>query len=350
MSKRLKVFDVPWHIGSQHELYKLSNYYPVDFYLLENNVRRWKRTQHRKLPDNVKFVQYYEPGFYDLAILRTDQQCVNPDIGKGKLMRELNQIIQDVPKIVWNHGTPDYQEMYDEELVINGGHVLTKDGDKWIDGMKQLIGDNFMLVNSYKAVERWGFGYPIIHGLDPEEWPDLTKEFRVSMSLSPGGLDHYYNRSLVSDIKLQVKELTGYDLTHMNVNYDPEDGQDYKNFLSRSLIQIYPFRDSPMPRARTEAMLMGSCILSSRHHNADEFIENGVNGFIIPDNPLSYAETINQLISYKYQDCVEIGRRGKETALKYFTGDRYRKDIWGVLEAVANGGKPEWDGSKLWDK
>lgn len=331
-------------------MYKLAEHYPIEFHLLENNVRRWKRTQHRAVPDHIKWVQYYEPGKYDLAILHLDQQCVNPDIGKGKLYRDLNQVITDIPKIVINHGTPDYQEMYEEDMVINGGHVLTKDGDRWIDGMKQLIGDNFMLVNSYKAVERWGWGYPVIHGIDPEEWPDLPKEFRVSMSLSPGGLDHYYNRRLISDIKVQLKETTGYDLTHMNVNYDPEDGLDYKHFLSRSLIQIYPFRDSPMPRSRTEAMMMGCCVLSSKHHNADEFIENGVNGFIIPDNPLSYAETINQLINFHYEDCVEIGKKAKETAIKYFNGERYRKDIWKVLEAVANGKRPEWDKTKIWNK
>jgi hypothetical protein len=336
-------------IGHQAELFKIAEHYPVEFYLLENNVRRWKRTQHRKLPDHVKFVQYYEPGKYDLAILHLDQQCVNPDIGKGHLYRDLNSVITDIPKIVINHGTPDYQEMYEEDLVINGGFVLTKEGDEWVDGMKQLIGDNFMIVNSYTAAERWGWGYPIIHGLDPEEWPVLDKEFRVSLPLSPGGLDHYYNRPLISDIKQRVHELSGYEVTHMNVNYEPEDGQDYKNFLSRSLIQIFPFRDSPMPRSRTEAMLMGSCVLSSKNHGADEFIENGVNGFILPDNPLKWAETINQLLNYHYQDCIEVGKKGRETALKLFNGERYRKDIWNVIQQVANGEKPEWDGKKIWD-
>lgn len=347
---RLQIFDYSWHIGNQAELFKIAEHYPVDFHILENNVRRWKRNQHRTLPEHVKVVQYYEPGKYDLAILRLDQQCVNPDIGKGKLYRDLNEVITDIPKIVWNHGTPDYTEMYDEDLVINGGFVLTETGDKWIDGMKQLVGDNFMIVNSYKAVERWGFGYPIIHGMDADEWPVLPKEFRVSMSLSPGGLDHYYNRRLISDLKQLLQEQTGYELQHMNVNYVPEDGQDYKEFLSRSLIQVYPFWDSPMPRARTEAMIMGSCVLSSRHHNADEFIESGVNGFIIPDNPQSYVETIDQLINHHYDDCVQIGLKGRETALKYFNGERFRKDVFEVLSAVANGKKPVWDGKKIWDK
>lgn len=270
---KLKVLTLPWHLGHMAELYKLANHYPVEFDILENDIRRWGRLDHRKLPKNVTWVQYYDPKKYDLAILNIDQQCVNPDIGKGKLYREVNEVVDNIPKVVINHGTPDYKEMYDEDLVINGGFVLTPKGDKWISGMKQLIGDNFMIVNSYKAVERWGWGYPVIHGMDEKEWPDLPKEFRVSMSLSPGGLDHYYNRMLISDIKESLKEVTGYELQHMNVNYQPSDFRDYQEFLSRSLIHLYPFRDSPMPRARTEAMFMGCCVLSSRHHNADEFIQ-----------------------------------------------------------------------------
>ena len=93
MSK-LRIFGLPWHIGHQAELFKIDEHYPVEFHILENNVRRWKDTQHRKLPDHVKWVQYYEPGKYDLALLHLDQQCVNPDIGKGKLYRQLNEVIQ----------------------------------------------------------------------------------------------------------------------------------------------------------------------------------------------------------------------------------------------------------------
>lgn len=348
--KKIKIFGLPWHLGHQHELLKLGYKYPIEFYYLENNVRKWDERAHRKQPPHLKWVQYYEPGEYDLAILHLDQQCVNPDIGKGHLYRQLNEVIQDIPKIVINHGTPDYQEMYDEHMVINGGMMQTKDGEKWMDGMKHMIGNNFMVVNSYKSVERWGWGYPIIHGMDPDEWPILPKEPRVSMSLSPGGLDHYYNRMLITDIKQSVKELTGFELYHMNVNYTPQDGDDYKEFLSRSLIHTYPFRDSPMPRSRTEAMLMGCCILSSKHHNADEFIKSGENGFIVPDNPLSYAETIQELINYHYKDCVEIGMKARETAIKYFHVDRYLDTWWFLINEILNGRRPEWDGKKVWDE
>ena len=94
---------------------------------------------------------------------------------------------------------------------------------------------------------------------------------------------------------------------------------------------------------RTEAMLSGCCVLSSRHDDAELYIENGKNGFLLPDNPLSYAETINQLINYNYKEAVEIGQRGKETAKKYFNTERYLKDLYTIVEGVANGKPPVWD-------
>lgn len=346
---KLKVFGLPWHVGHQYELLKLRKYYDVEFYFLLNNVRRWSQWSARP-DDGINWVTSYEPGKYDIAILHLDQQCVNPDIGKGQLYRQLNEVIQDIPKIVINHGTPMYSEMYDEDMVINGGVAYGKSGQKEkILGMKELIDDNFMLVNSYEAVKRWGWGYPIIHGMDADEWFDLPKEPRVVISLSPGGLDKYYNRQLLTYIKAEVREKTGLEVVHTNVNYQVRDWNDYRTLLGTSLIYINPTLDSPMPRSRTEAMLSGCCVLSSRYHNADEFIDHGKNGFIVPDNPISYAMAISQLINNNYREAVKIGERGRKTALKYFNGERYRKDLWHVISEVANGRKPKWGGIKIWD-
>lgn len=354
--KRLNIFGCVNHVGNQYEMLKLAKKYPVKFHYLENNVRRWSKYASRPEPstwlskDEFEWVSHYEPGKYDLAILHVDQQHTDPNIGKGHLYRALNSVIQDIPKIVINHGTPMWDEFYTEDLVINGGEVVTSKGLKRLEGMKELVGDNFMIVNSYEAVDRWGWGYPLIHGMDKDEWFDLPKEPRVILSLSPGGLDKYYNRQLVTAIKAELKERTGIDLIHFNINmtFDQDNWTQYREFTGRSLIAIDPFLDSPMPRSRTEQMLSGCCVLSSRYHGADEFIEQGVNGFIVPDNPISYAETIKSLINDCYQDAVEIGQRGKATAEKLFNLDRYLDDLYNIIVQVANGEKPVWNGEKLW--
>lgn len=356
MKKRIKIFGVPWHTGNQHSMLQITKKYPVKFCYLENNVRRWSQWSHQPEPstvyskDEFEWVTSYEPGKYDLAILHLDQQCVDPAIGKSQLYRDLNEVITDIPKIVINHGTPMWDERYDEEMVINGGTVYDSKGKPHqLDGMKKMIGDNYMVVNSYKSVERWGWGYPLIHGFNLDDWQDLPKEPRVCISVSPGGLDKYYNRSLITAIKGAVHEKMGHNLTHFNVNFDPKDWEDYKLFFSSSLIHVYPFLDSPMPRSRTEAMLSGCCVLSSKHQNADEFITSGVNGFIVPDNPMSYAETIYQLINYNYKETVKIGQQARKDAQRIFNLDRYLDDLYFIITNVVDGKRPIWNRKdKVW--
>lgn len=349
MGKKLRIFGAVNHVGNQYEMLKLADKYPVEFTYLENNVRRWSRFSARPAPDHLKWATHYEPGKYDLAILHVDQQHTDPNIGKGQLYRAMNEIITDIPKIVINHGTPMWDEMFTEDLVINGGEIVGNRGKKHMVGMKELIGDNFMIVNSYDSVKRWGWGYPLIHGMQPDEWLDLPKEPRVTISLSPGGLDKYYNRQLLTAIKTELKERTGLDVWHITVSYEAKDWQDYKEILGSSLIYINPTLDSPMPRSRTEAMLSGCCVLTSPYHNADEFIKHGENGFIVQDNPISYAKAIATLIDECYPDAVKIGQAGKQTAQKLFNVDRYLDDLWFIVNEVANGRRPEWDGTKIWD-
>lgn len=354
--KRLMIFGMVNHLSHQYEMLKLAKKYPVKFCYLENNVRRWSRYSARPEPttwlssDEFEWVTHYEPGRYDLAILHVDQQHTDPRIGKGWLYEDANEVIKDIPKMVINHGTPLWDEYYTEDVVINGGEAMTMKGLVKIKGMKEKIGDNFMVVNSYEAVERWGWGYPLIHGLDQDEWFDLPKEPRVVLSLSPGGLDKYYNRELITAIKGAVKEKTGLDVVHIQVNikFEQDNYYQYRRFIGSSLINISPYRDSPMPRSRTEAMLSGACILTSRYHGAEDFIEHGVDGFIVPDNPLSYANAIHALLNGSYREAVEIGQRGKVKAQKLFSLDRYHKDLYNIITQVANGKKPKWTGEKIW--
>lgn len=348
MSKKLRVFGAVNHVGNQYEMLKLADKYPVEFTYLENNVRRWSRHSARPMPEHLKWATHYEPGKYDVAILHVDQQHTDPNIGKGQLYRAMNEIITDIPKIVINHGTPMWDEMFTEELVINGGDILGPRGKHRMVGMKELIGDNFMVVNSYEAVDRWGWGYPLIHGMDKDEWFDLPKEPRVTISLSPGGLDKYYNRQLLTAIKGELKEKTGLDVWHITVSYEAKDWQDYREILGSSLIYINPTLDSPMPRSRTEAMLSGCCVLTSPYHGASDFIEHGVDGLIMPDNPMSYAKAIGTLINECYGEAVTIGQAGKAKAEKLFGIDRYLDDLWDIITGVASGNPPNWTGEKIW--
>ncbi len=322
--KKLKVFGHPWHLSHQYELSKLP-------FLDWSWLVQYKRPYSKKSRGDFmadRWVVDYEPGKYDVAILHLDQQCIEEELwarGKGTLYKELNQVIKDIPKVVIMHGTTYYPEKFSKDQVI--------------DRVKEIVGDNTMVTNSRQCAKDFGFGNPIIHGLDPKEWMDLPKEPRVVTMVSPGGLDKYYDRAFLEAIREALQER---DINHCHITVDwvADSWEDYAEFLGRSLIFLAPFKDSPMPRARTEAMLSGCCILTTPWQDAGDFIKNGENGYIIgdektgvPRNPKLVADLVEKLID-NYEVTVAVGQEGKKTALELFTVENYQRQWKELLEKV----------------
>lgn len=320
LGRPLRIFNTPWHIAHQYELYKIPE---TEWSHCVNSVRRWGKFRPR--PANVSSVAHYEPGRYDLALLHVDQQCVDQTLGKSRLFRELNEAVHDIPKIVINHGTPFWPEVYTTEYLKMR--------------MKMMLGgDCHVVVNSHRAKEMWGeIGKDVttvIHGLDPDEWLDLPKEPRVVTTLSPAGLDRYYNRNLLHAVKDKLKE-RGINHCWITVDKVCQDFDDYRDFLGRSLLYFNPTLESPMPRSRTEAMLSGSCVITLANHGAEDFIRDGVNGFTVPNNPAAIVELIAGILEGGlYKQAVAIGQRGKETARELFHAERFQADWTALIERV----------------
>lgn len=333
MNKKLKIFCTPWHLAHQYDL--MNALEPIaDLYFLIQYQRPYG-TQSRG--DFIKnWVTDYEPGKYDLAILHLDNQCTDQELwmrGKGRVYRDLNEVIQDVPKIVLNHGTPYFPEKYDNDIK-NETYAKNGISSKLIAEVKAAVGNNTMVVNSRTAAQQWGFGTPIIHGMEPNEWWNLPKEERVITTLSPGGLDMYYDRLLLSTVKDRLSEV-GINHCHIMVDYLAKSWDEYRNFIGRSLVYFNPTRESPMPRSRTEAMFSGCCIITTRGQDADDFIEDGVNGFLIPRNPEAAVEKIKWCLE-NYDQTVEMGKNARKTAEKLFNRERYREDWRALLSKVLN--------------
>lgn len=323
--KKLKAFGHPWHLAHQYELLKFPE---IEWEWLIQYKRQYGVKARGDMVEkyNVKWVDHYEPGKYDFALLHFDQQCFAPklwDKGKGSVYRELNEVIKDIPKIVICHGTPYYPEMFPAKNEF--GEDCDGLSQELIDMAKKETRNNYVIMNSRRAAEEWGFGTPIWHGMDPNEWFDRPKEPRVITMISPGGLDKYYDRTFLRGIKEALLE-EGINHCHITVDWQAKDWDDYRDFVSRSLIYINPTLESPMPRARTEAMWGGCCVLTTPHHDASEFIKHGENGFIIPRNPQEVVELVKNLLK-NYDKTIEIGKNGKETAKKLFTWDRFH-DEW----------------------
>ncbi len=329
--RNVRLFGHPWHLAHQFELSKIP-------FIQWSWLIQYKRpySKHSRGDFMTNWVTHYEPGEYDAAILHLDQQCIEPELeerGKGSLYRELNEVITDVPKIVIMHGTTYYPEKFSKDQVV--------------DIVKKIVGDNIMVTNSRQCAKDFGFGHPIVHGLDPKEWFDLPKEPRVVTMISPGGLDKYYDREFLAAIKEELVERNIFHC-HITVDWQAKDWEDYRNFLGRSLIYINPCKDSPMPRSRTEAMLSGCCVLTTPWQDAGDFIEHGVNGYIIgdkergvPRNPQAVADLVEKLLA-NYEVALKVGQEGKKTALQLFSQANYWRQ-WGELLAKVTNIKIDYE-------
>lgn len=335
--RKLKIWGTAWHIAHNHDI-MMALKDVADFYLLVNYTRRWD-DKLRPLPENAHWVSYFEKGKYDLAILHVDQQCSNMDLNKSVLTKHMKQTIKeiepDLPIIFINHGTPVYPELYSD---------ATKETDYKSEKLRKeildIVGDDEMVVNSHQAKLDWGRGKTIIHGMNPDEWEydENVREPRVATFISQAGIgDKYYNRSYLVAVMDELEERYGIKLQWINTPrcFTAKSHDDYRKFLSKTLIYFNPTFASPMPRSRTEAMISGCCIVTTPQHDADSFIEDGVNGFIVPHNDVRFtADLIAKLMNEYYPLAKEIGKKGRETAIKIFNRERYRDDWVNYLKEL----------------
>lgn len=326
MERKYKIFGTVHHIMHQTRLVNALKD-EAEFYICYNSWRQWQDPRFlraRPIPENIKFVTHYEPNTYDFAILHCDQQLCNPQIlGKAMVYDEFNALIQDIPKVVINHGSPVYpeflrvDEMTDEDAENEAKKII-----------KDKIGSNLMIVNSHQAAKEWGWGYPIVHGYNPDDFWDLEKEPRIFSALSPGGLDAYYNRDCMNEVSKLLEEQTGQMIYWAKVNClgEATNFDDYRTFLGKSLIYFDPSFRTPMNGARTEAMLSGACIVQVEGaHDLERFAKHNENMVIVPNNPKEIVKTLFDLLENRPEDAKRIGQAGKETAKQLFSQENYKK-------------------------
>lgn len=330
---KIRILDVCWHIGHQYEMLKFPF---VEWSWLAQYVRLFNPASRGRLEGMMRHVPYYEPGKYDAAILHLDQECILPaewQWGKGAIYREMDEAIQDIPKIVIMHGSPYAPEALPTPAIV--------------DKVRTAVGRNYMVVNSHEAARQWGWGEVIIHGMDAGEWWDLPKQPRVLTVLSPQGMPAYYDRPFLEDVR---KELMRRDIVHCQIgrDYVARNWDVYRRVLGSSLIYFNPTAEAPMPRARTEAMLSGCCVLTTPSHDAGSYIENGRNGYLVDRNPVEVANLVESLL-HDPAKAVSVGRNGKQTAEQRFDWRRFAGQWEQFLGYViddyrsANGGRRTYD-------
>jgi glycosyltransferase involved in cell wall biosynthesis len=261
----------------------------------------------------------YEPGAYDLAILHLDQRAAHPDTPTYRAYRRVRAMVRDVPCITVNHGTPLFSEPkwgeLSKEVVV--GRV------------SRVLGDDLMLVNSVQAASQWGWGQPLIHGMSPEEWPLLPKRPLVVTQVDRG-MVRYHGIGLLDEVTSELRR-RGIDVINIGQDVVPPTWEDQRRILGSALIYLNTTFDSPMPRGRTEAMLCGCCVITTPYHDADRFIEHGVTGYLLDDGPQVWADCVEDLLTRRFDEAVQIGLRAREMASHEFHNERYLADLWRIV-------------------
>jgi hypothetical protein len=320
---RYKLLDVQWHIGHQYEMLKFP--FVEWSWLMQYMRRQYSQSARGDLQPLFKPVLDYEAGRYDAAILHLDQECLSPyqcEFGKGAIYQDLNTVIQDIPKIVIMHGTP-YQPEAREPY---------NDPEWMVYRLREIVGQNHLVVNSHQAARQWRMGLPIIHGLNSNEWFDLLKQPRVITTISKGGMPSYYDRPFLQEVREMLRR-RGIIHCHIGRDYTASSWDDYRNMIGSSLIYFNPTKESPMPRARTEAMLSGCCVVTTPHHDADTFIRDGVNGFLVDRDVTAVVDLIEELIRDP-ERAIAIGQAGKQTAREMFNWERFAGNWKDLLHQV----------------
>ena len=311
----------------------------------------------------MHYVTHIKKGYYDLAILHVDQQCIylpekGDRISKGRLYIEVNDYIKKVdpnlPIFVINHMTP-FHDKYKGAFVV--------------EYIKSVVGDNFMIVNSYEAQKQWGFGKVLTHGLESSEWgfdidhfnktgekKDAIKEPRCIIVLSPRGMEKAYRRIFLRHTMRILKADYKLDCEWVGVTKKFDTFDDYRDFLAKSLVFFNPTWQSPRPRSRTESMMSGCCVVSTPYQDADTFINSGrlrytkldsgetktdlkydkdTTGFLtsqephkdprVMDNPQVAADLIKTLVQDMPDVALQVGKQGREMAKKEFSKKGFDK-------------------------
>jgi len=319
MTKKLRVFGYAWHTAHQYRL--MTSLPHCDFYYIRNRLRSWSH-ESRPEPKNLHYVDHYEEGKYDLAILHLDQQCLF-DEKKGTPYNMMNKAILDIPKIVINHGTPYYGDKEKQDII---------------NLMREKIGDNIMIVNSEQACKEWFGNKYIIHGVSGQEFkPAKNKKNRIIVTISPNyagkeqdGWFEYYNRQFQLDVREKI------NIVHVGHDIKFNTFLKYRKYLSESLIYFNPTTHSPMPRSRTEAMLSGCCVVSTGTHDWDKYIQNGVNGFLIDGKDVPGTIKLLKYLKRNPAKTRKIGMAGRKTALEFFDPQRYSRDWKMLINQVLN--------------
>lgn len=313
--RTLRILDHAWHIAHAYRLHALPaqfDYYPV-------GTRTWD-ADIRPVPANWGgFVAEPDLSSYDVLLSHMDNWCDRAEL-RGTPFRLMNLLALDAPqaaRICIMHGAPDDWQNRDR-----------------IRRMLDLApgGSPFLVCNSQQAYREWGLGparsRPILHGYAVDEfWSSKERKQWAATVCSAGEISRaYHGVPLLERVRRDVPVIwVGYE---GDIPYFPT-YQEYRAFLAESLIYVHTGQASPMPGARTEAMLSGCCVVTTSNHDAACYITHGETGFLC-DTAAEMIDILRMLLADPRR-AYRVGQRGREAARAFFHQDRFVADWMKLL-------------------
>jgi glycosyltransferase involved in cell wall biosynthesis len=131
-----------------------------------------------------------------------------------------------------------------------------------------------------------------------------------------------------------IKKSKVKQLLHFNKYVDAIPHHKMVNIHNSYDVFICASKEDGTPNGALEAAACGRPILSNRIGNMPEFIEDGVNGFLIEKTVKSYVEKIEWFRSHK-EEMREMGKNARKTIEDGWTwkiqSERYRKMFWDMV-------------------
>lgn len=309
----IRILDHPWHLAHAYRLHALParfDWYPV-------GPRFWDEGIRPRPANWGGFVEKPDPVGYDLILSHIDNWCDRTPLRATpyRVMAELASQVPHIPRVTIMHGTPDNEQ--NRQAI----HRLLAGAP---GGMPYVV------CNSQQAARDWGFprGRAIIHGYDVDEFGSERERMRIAATVCSAGWmsEIYHGVPLLRRIKRDVDVL--WIGANGDAGYFPS-YLEYREFLAALLIYVHPGAASPMPGARTEAMLSGACVVTTSNQDADRCIEHGVTGFLC-DTAEAMIDTIRMLLADPAL-AYRVGKAGREAARAFFHKDRYVADWLSLL-------------------
>ncbi|AMK10062.1 glycosyltransferase [Pseudodesulfovibrio indicus] len=340
----LRVLTYGWDVPYLYELFKLNHRFTL---VTEGPDARWAFAQ-RPLPRNARFaaLETIDPKEFDLAILPFDGYVLSPEYcrscpeQRARTFLTMLELTRDIPRIGLCHGAVPIYEGEPPNAGLAPGAVVPSG----LESLRKLLSQIPVVCASHQAREEWGFAdCTVIHpGLSPVEYApgrhagDCLTLPRADFDDQPlvhGDAVRRRVESLLDGIcavecAAPPEAHSGYVLDSPEWSVARFQNRaayvgDYKVFLN-------PTVHLPMPLIRAEAMMAGTVPVTLRNHDADRFIENGVNGFC-GDSAEELAERVRWLLEHDAERR-EISRNARLTAMDLFNVDR-QLSAWNELIA-----------------